>query len=190
MKKSIYIFALNLIFIFVSLTTYAQATYQLTDESKMVIKGTSSLHDWESDVTELQGRAQVSVQDQQPQFQNFTLTVPVKSIKSGKNAMDKNTYEAMEEDQHPTIQFNLNDIQRISDGKITATGKLTIAGQTKPVTLHADYQLQAQDQLNLQGSYSFRMTEYGIAPPTAVFGTIKTGDEITIDYHLTLQKSK
>lgn len=188
MKRSVYIFTLSLILIFASWAANAQATYQITDASKMVIKGTSSLHDWESDVTKLQGQAEVRLQGQQPSFQNLNLTVPVKSIKSGKSSMDKNTYEALEEDQHPTIQFSLNEIESISNGKIKATGDLTIAGQTKPVTLNADYQLQGQDQISLQGSYALRMTEYDIDPPTAVFGTIKTGDEITIDYNLHLHK--
>lgn len=189
MKNQAYISLLSLLLIFVFHTAPAQHTYQLSKESKMVIKGTSSLHDWESDVTELQGEAQAGLEGKEPQFQRFTLTIPVKSIKSGKGAMDKNTYAALEEDKHPTIQFNLNDIQRISNGKITASGNLTIAGQTKPVTLHAEYQMQAQDQLNLRGSYSMRMTDFDIEPPTAVFGTIKTGDEITIDYNLKLQKN-
>lgn len=190
MKKPIYIFVISLLMIMVFQTLQAQETYQVSQESKMVIKGTSSLHDWESEVTELQGQAQLSLQGQKPSFQGFTFDIPVKSIKSGKSSMDKNTYVALEEDQHPTIKFNLNEIQEINNGKITATGNLTVAGQTKPVTLKADYQVQGQDQINLSGSYPMRMTEYGIEPPTAVFGTIKTGDEITIDYRLKLQKIK
>ena len=39
------------------------------------------------------------------------------------------------------------------------------------------------------GSYIMKMTDFGVDPPTAVFGTIKTGDEITIDYNLQLKKS-
>ncbi|MEK6478258.1 YceI family protein [Catalinimonas sp. 4WD22] len=189
MKNSHYIIALTLIFVSVSCATFAQSTYQIANDSKMVIQGTSSLHDWESDVTKLEGKAQLQVQDQQPQFQNFSLTIPVESIKSGKSAMDKNTYEALHEDDYPNIQFTLKEIQNAGQGKITASGNLSIAGVTKPVTLSADYDLNNPAQISLEGSHSFKMTEFGIEPPTAVFGTIKTGDEITIAYTLQLSKT-
>jgi len=32
------------------------------------------------------------------------------------------------------------------------------------------------------------MTEFGIEPPTAIFGTLKTGDEISIDFNVVFKK--
>lgn len=189
MKNAHYIIALTLIFVSVSCATFAQSTYQIASDSKMVIQGTSSLHDWESDVTKLEGKAQLQLQNQQPQFQSFSLTIPVESIKSGKSAMDKNTYEALKEDDYPNIQFTLKEIKNAGQGKIKASGNLSIAGTTQPVTLSADYDVNNPNQISLEGSHSFKMTEFGIDPPTAVFGTIKTGDEITIAYTLQLSKT-
>jgi hypothetical protein len=37
-------------------------------------------------------------------------------------------------------------------------------------------------QLAFEGSQTIKMTDYGITPPTALFGTLKTGDEITITF--------
>lgn len=177
-----------LLLMFFSPNIQAQSTYQLSDDSKMVIKGTSSLHDWESDVTTLKGEGVVKIQNQQPDFQNLTLTIPVESIKSGKSAMDKNTYEALQEEKHPNIKFTLNDIKSISQGEVKASGQLSIAGKSKAVVLTADYDMLNQEQISLKGSYTLKMTDFGIDPPTAVFGTIKTGDEITVDYNLQLKK--
>lgn len=167
----------------------AQSTYQVSEDSKMVIKGTSSLHDWESDVITLKGEGMVNVENQQPQIQDFRLTIPVEAIKSGKSAMDKNTYEALNEEQYPNIEFTLDEVQSISGDKVKASGKLSIAGETRPVTLTADYDLRNSSVINLRGSYTMKMTDFGVEPPTAVFGTIKTGDEITVDYTLQLKKS-
>jgi len=167
----------------------AQATYQISDDSKMVIKGTSSLHDWESDVVTLKGRGMVNVENQQPHIRDFHLTIPVEAIKSGKSAMDNNTYEALNEESYPNIEFSLDEVQSISGGKVKASGELSIAGETRPVTLTADYDLQDSNLISLRGSYTMKMTDFGVDPPTAVFGTIKTGDEITVDYTLQLKKS-
>ena len=155
----------------------------------MTIKGTSTLHDWESDVTQLQGSAQIKIQDRCPQFEQVALTIPVESIKSGKAAMDKNTYEALQEEKYPNIQFTLQDIKSLEPGKISATGKLSMTGTTQLVELSAEYNIPYPGQISLHGSHTMKMTDFGIAPPTAVFGTIKTGDEITIDYTLYLNKN-
>jgi len=164
----------------------AQTTYKVSDESKMIIKGTSTLHDWESDVTQLQGEAQVEMKDQQPHFQQITLTVPVKSIKSDHEAMDKNTFNTLQEEEYPNIQFTLNDIESISEKEIKAIGDLTVAGNTQSVVVSAEYEMTASEQITLVGSQTLKMTDFLIEPPTAVFGTIETGDEITIDYTLQL----
>jgi len=167
----------------------AQSTYQVSEDSKMVIKGTSSLHDWESDVITLKGKSTVSVENQQPMIRDFRMTIPVEAIKSGKSAMDNNTYEALNEETYPNIEFSLDEVQNISGDKIKASGKLSIAGETRPVSLTAVYDMDNSDMINLRGSYIMKMTDFGVDPPTAVFGTIKTGDEITIDYNLQLKKS-
>lgn len=189
MKKPTLIVLMSLAFSCIFQLSYAQNQYTLSDQSKMVIKGTSSLHDWESDVSEMKADARMSIQSQTPQIQNLTLSVPVQSIKSGKSAMDKNTYEALKEKENPNIQFRLEDASCPNPGKIRAKGTLSIAGKTQPVTLNASYEVLSNGQLSLKGSHQMKMTDFGVDPPTAVFGTIKTGDEITIDYTLQLVKS-
>lgn len=187
-KLSIYI-SLGLLLLFSAAQLSAQSTYRLSENSKMVIKGTSSLHDWESDVESVRGEGIVALENQQARFQDFNMSIPVTSIKSGKSAMDKNTYEALQEEKYPTIEFSLNQIESLSRDKIRASGKLSIAGKIRPVTLTANYDLHNADLISLKGSYTMKMTDFGVEPPTAVFGTIKTGDEITIDYNLQLEKT-
>lgn len=181
--------SLCLVMLFSITDLTAQSTYQVSEESKMVIKGTSSLHDWESDIITLKGKGTVNVENQQPKIRDFRLTIPVEAIKSGKSAMDKNTYEALNEEAYPNIEFSLDEVHSTSGDKVKASGKLSIAGETRPVTLTADYDLDNSNMISLRGSYTMKMTDFGVDPPTAVFGTIKTGDEITIDYNLQLKKS-
>lgn len=177
----------GLLLLVLATTLRAQVPYQVADNSTMVIRGTSTLHDWESEVTQLQGEAKVTTQEQPPVIQDFTLTIPVKSIKSGKKAMDKNTFEALREEEHPNVQLRLRDIRPTGADQLRATGDLTVAGQTQPVTVQASYTADA-NQITVQGSHTMKMTDFGIDPPTALLGTIKTGDKITVDYTLHLQK--
>jgi len=36
------------------------------------------------------------------------------------------------------------------------------------------------------GSYKFKMSSFGIDPPRAMLGTIRTGDEVTIKFKINL----
>jgi polyisoprenoid-binding protein YceI len=79
-----------------------------------------------------------------------------------------------------------------TDGNVhtlQATGKLTVAGVTKTMTLTVNCKWNAADKsMVVNGVKSFKMTEYSVKPPTALFGTIKTGDQISIDFYVKVTK--
>lgn len=167
-----------------SMNVYAINPFKLAESSKIVIKGTSSVHDWESDVTEIDGTGTFTVNEGKIISANdVRITVPVKSIKSGKDGMDNKTHEALKASEAPTIQFKLHDIESAENGKIKASGELTIAGVTKPVTISGDYELRG-NQIVISGTQNLDMKTFDIKPPTAMFGAIKAGAGISIDYTL------
>ena len=109
----------------------------------------------------------------------------VKSIKSGQSGMDKNIYKALKSDDFPKIEFKSENL-KIEGNEITGKGTLTIAGQSKEINVNLE--LIKKDPRNIvSGTIALKMTEYGIKPPTAVFGTIKTGDEIKIEILLSIK---
>ncbi|WP_175402724.1 YceI family protein [Mangrovivirga cuniculi] len=166
------------------------AQYKVDSKSSTLsIFGTSSLHDWEIEANTLQGSANFDVSEGiVKDINNLTFEVVVKSLKSGKSGMDNNTYDALEAKNHDKITFKLKEVNKItplSGGKckIEASGVLTIAGNARNVkmTVTAD---ASGSKVNIKGSYSMKMTSFDIDPPTAVFGTIKTGDEVKIEFNV------
>ena len=64
---------------------------------------------------------------------------------------------------------------------ISASGNLVINGVKKPITLK--FSIEKSDKVYiLEGSHKLLMTTFGIAPPKALLGTIKTGDEIEVKF--------
>ncbi|MEH0155092.1 YceI family protein [Limibacter armeniacum] len=169
-----------LILAMISLNVSAQNSEKVINlkKQKIQIHGTSTLHDWTCDVTESAIKVIADFDGAGvTTLKGATVNIPVKGIKSGKSAMDSNTYSALKMKSHPNIIFKLN---APTEGS-TLKGTLTIAGTSNPVTLKAD-----KKGNTFSGKYTFKMSEFGIEPPTAMFGTVKTGDEVTIEYSVDL----
>jgi polyisoprenoid-binding protein YceI len=166
----------------------ANAQYKLNaNTSNMYIDGTSSLHDWTETVEEMSGSINAEIANNAiAKVKMLSISIPVSSIKSGKSGMDKNTYAALNSKEYPNIKFALKSYSK--DGNaLTLKGNLTISGTTKPVVVKAVYEVKP-NSLEVEGKHTFKMSEFGVEPPTAMMGTIKTGDEITIRFNLVFDK--
>ncbi|GEO11563.1 YceI family protein [Segetibacter aerophilus] len=165
-----------------------QAKFRAQNGSVQVA-GTSSLHDWTEKSDKGGGEATFSFNnDKLADLAALTFSVPAKSLKSEHNMMDNNTHKALNAENNPNITFvaGSGSVTPIDANtySIKASGRLTIAGNTRETEVIATGKVNADKSISVSGSKKFKMTEYGVKPPTAMFGTIKTGDEITISYNL------
>ena len=100
--------------------------------------------------------------------------------------MDKNIYKALDTDDHKNITFKLAEVKSVTNKSagvftVNTIGDLTISGVTKRVPLNFDINVSGSS-VTLTGEKSFNMTDFSIDPPKALFGTITTGDAITIKF--------
>lgn len=200
MKKTFLIYSL---FIYLVLPATAQTTYKVSEESIMSISGTSTIHDWTSKVNEINGTYILNESITEKKLpksgsivESVKIEIPVLSIVSPRGAtMDNKTYNALKSEEHPNIIFEVtqDQIKSITDPKsdkfqLDVTGNLTIAGHTKQISLILDGQKVDEKTLKFKGSIPIDMIAYDVEPPTAMFGQIKTGKDVTIDFELTLVK--
>lgn len=178
MKKAVIFLTLVLS----AITTFGQTHKLESENSKLTITGTSTVHDWEAIVEEFSGSAKISTENGAlTGIHDLNFAAEVKSIKSGKGGMDKKIYGALNDKKHKEIIFKATEINA-ADGKAIATGNLSISGVTKTVQVSATYTIQPDGSILFTGSYPMKMTDFGVDPPTAVFGTIKSGNEIAINF--------
>lgn len=160
--------------------------------SKMVILGTSSVHDWEIEVADFSCDAAITNDASGiVKVSDVSVVCEVKNVKSDNKIMDGKTYKALEGDKHPKITFK--SAENISVSANTATkikGQLSIAGKTKEVELPFTLQDASDSTVKIAGKMPVKMSDFGIDPPTAMMGALKTGDEVVISYDLTLKKSE
>jgi polyisoprenoid-binding protein YceI len=173
---------------FMATVVIAQAQTLSIKSSTVTINGETNVnHDFKINATKVNGK--MTIANNRPE--TLTVEIPVKSLISGENLMDKKTHEAFNEPKNPTILFNmteLNSIQVTGDNiAVTITGNLSFSGATKKVTLKADGKTASPGVYTFEGSLPIKMSDYGMKPPTAMLGTMKTKDQVTVNYKVTFE---
>lgn len=177
-----------LLLMFIATGVMVQGQTLTIKSSEVTINGETNVnHDFKINATKVNGK--MTVADNRPK--TLTVEIPVSSLVSGERLMDKKTHEAFNEPKNPTILFNmteLNSIQVEGDNiAVTVTGNLTFSGATKKVTLKADGKTTTPGVYTFEGVLPVKMSDYGMKPPTAMLGTMKTKDQVMVNYKVTFE---
>lgn len=176
----------------------AQSTEYIVDESStMVITGTSTIHDWEADVEEfnLDVSLDPTLLEKEPlevPVSALALTVPVNAIESGKGGMNRRINGALKEKDHPQIMFNMTSVeladtvQSAESFTLILKGNLNVAGFEKEVSFPVTGAKIDVANYRFEGSYGINMKDYEVDPPSAMLGTIRSGEEVEIIFDILL----
>ena len=189
LDRPVVIASLTILLITSNIQTHAQVTYQLHANPELKVSGTSTIHDWDMISNSASGMAKVVVENGElMNINSLKVVMPVRSLKSGKGAMDTNAYKALKADKFPEIIFELMDVKQIEWQQVRVKGNLSISGTTREAVLEGRYQI-ADDKILFSGERTIKFSEFNIDPPTAVFGTIRTGDDLTLSFNITFQST-
>lgn len=169
-----------------------QTIYKQTPESYLTIAGTSTLHEWTmtSSQPQLVAAIETTSDGNVSQIKSLVLTAQSQSLKSAHNGMDKNAYSALKVDKHKAINFIMTSAT-VQKNVIQCLGNLSIAGVTKQVSVDATCTLKSgKSSLICTGNKVLKMSDYQVEAPSFMFGTVKTGDEITISFNIELVPTK
>jgi polyisoprenoid-binding protein YceI len=187
MKRIKYLLAVVLIISLAGAGVPVNNKYTLSKGYAFSINGTSNLHDWDEKVETVTGNGIIDWNtDGTFNVAALNINLTVRSIKSTKGSvMNNNTYKALKADAHPYIVFTLTaPVKSVAANGETVTAKinLSIAGVTKTVNMSVKAASRGRGNITFEGSQTIKMTDYGITPPRALLGTLKTGNEITIHF--------
>jgi len=167
-------------------------------ESKLWIEGTSNLHGWSCKATTLDAAIDLDAMlagqlaSAPPKaLKRVHVKVPVKSLKCGHDAMDNNLYKALKATDSSSIDYILATFEAVpGEAKDTFTlhtvGTLTVAGSENKVEMDVIASRMPDGSVMAKGLVPIKMTDYGIKPPTAIFGRVKTGNEVKVNFELTI----
>jgi hypothetical protein len=179
----------------------AQPRIHLAPASTLELNGKSTMHDFESRATKMDlavelapalpaGSSALERLAAPGAVKSFVFTIPVESLRSSKDGLDKNLYKALKSSSNPNITFRMTGLPHVVQiaGRgldVTAIGDLEVAGQSRSIDL-AVRATTTSEGLVVEGRESLLMSDYGIKPPTMMLGAIKTQDRIEISFRLLL----
>ena len=169
---------------------------KLAGESKLWFDGKSTVRDWSCKATAIEAAIDASgatavadVLKGQKAVTTATLTFPTEKLDCANGTMNGHMLKALNATKHPNITFALSsyELTAATPTKGTLQGTLTINGVAKAITLPAEFAAGTAGALRVTGSYALKMTEWQVAPPKLMLGTLKVNEMITVNYDLQLQ---
>ncbi|MDX2247748.1 MAG: YceI family protein [Bacteroidia bacterium] len=171
--------------------------YILGQGSVCSVKGSSTLHDWNVTIGKVSGEITLD--------KSFTkkaspakgaviaagnISFEVKSMDGGRGAvMNDKIYNAFQSEKNPNVVFTLvkatvTEVKTDGSFTLNATGNLTMAGNTQSISFPLTGKKGTDGRYNFTGEKSLDMTTYGMEPPSAMFGQIETGKDVTLIFNL------
>ncbi|MFL5500039.1 MAG: YceI family protein [Gemmatimonadaceae bacterium] len=169
---------------------------RLDPGSELTIAGTSSMHDFHCKTDKINAYVDVDpgytrdlTKVARP-IVSVKVNIVARTLSCGNSTMDNNMYKTLKADQNPLIQYTLAGYD-ILDGTASpssfaakTTGTLVISGQQKTIDMKIKADRTADGKAIAQGEQDLKMSEFGITPPSFMFGRLKVGDEIKVKFTL------
>lgn len=168
------------------------------DTGKVTIAGTSNIHEYTASTTNVrvtQARLGAVLDGRfcdnalKPgAVDAFEISIAAATLTSPKGeALDKNMRKALKTDQFPEITFHLTKLDTTGKpaGAAKALGTLKIAGVEREVAVDITTKADGE-KLVVQGRLDLLMTDYGIKPPVAMMGMLKTDPKVTVTFETVL----
>ena len=168
------------------------------DSARITISGTSNIHAYTASTTTVRvTRAQLTGELEGPDMwsnalkpgavEAFEIAIPAATLTSPRDGLDKNMHEALKVKDHPDIVFRLLRFEPGSGapGTLRGIGVLQIAGVEREVSFDVTTQREGST-LKVQGRLLLLMTDFGIKPPVAMLGMLKTDPKVAITFETVL----
>ena len=193
--KRIILFSALIAIMSISISLTAQSKYLLNSHS-IKIEGTSNVMSWEAEVPEVSGEfiLQANGSGEIIDVEKVSVRIESTAIKGTEGrAMTEKIHEALNVQRYQYITFRLQEVQQVRSSsnnpdffRMVSTGVLTISGVSKSISLTTVGRVNPGGDIVLTGTQDINMTDYEVKPPRAMFGALRTREEITVKYSISL----
>ena len=162
--------------------------------AKVALAGTSNIHEFTAATTEVRvtrvalasgvsGPGLLAAVLNPGAVEAFEIAIRTASLSSPKEGIDKNMHKALKAAEFKDITFRLLRLE--AKPGLRAIGMLKIAGVEREIAIDLKTS-STPAALTITGEVPLLMTDYGIAPPKAMLGMLKTDPKITVTFDVVL----
>lgn len=173
--------------------------YVIEDKSELFITGTSNVNSFCCTSLETFRSGELTYElrgDNMIRISQGQLNLTTSMMDCGGKQITKDFQKALRADEFPKIKIILNSISYNDPQKGdewqtgVADTDIVIAGCSNHKFLDVQFKYAGADRLEAHASTKVCISDFGIEPPTALFGLIKVDDEVEINMrmHLTVQQ--
>ncbi|HEY3134112.1 MAG TPA: YceI family protein [Gemmatimonadaceae bacterium] len=169
---------------------------RLDPGTQLTIEGTSTLHDFHCKTDKINAYVDVDpgytkdlTKVARP-IAAVKVNIVVKTLACGNGQMDRNMYNTLKADENELIKYTLSGYD-ILDGTASpssfvanTSGTLVIAGKERPIAMQVSAERTSDGKAVARGEQTLRMSDFGIEPPSFMFGRLKVGDQIKVKFNL------
>ena len=164
-------------------------------DSRLWLEGSSNVRDWRCETTSLDASIDIDEAGASPvpRVRHVQVRVPAHTLTCGRSQMDNIMYKALHVDDAPECRQIVGHFEVVPDGddtnrSLVMQGTLRIAGRERVVRVPVAVQEQRDGSVRAQGALPILMTDYGITPPTALFGVLRTENRIVVKFDLRVDR--
>lgn len=173
------------------------ASMELEPSSRLWVTGTSSVRGFECEAVGFEASVASQGSDAigavlsgSKSVDNVEVTIAAGKLDCRNGTMNGHMLKAIKATEHPTITFRLSsyELAQASDSmKVSMTGKLSLGGVERDITLDALAAPAPDNTLRVTGIHDLSMKDYGLKPPSLMLGTMKVHDKVKVHFDLILK---
>jgi hypothetical protein len=180
--------ALSLSLLFVAEFVFGQQQFYLYYSGVIEVSGFTNNYNWKMKTDSVECKAQLTLINRQlKEINSLSFSVPVNKLKSANTYMDRIAHKTLKSPPFDKIYFNYlqSEISPWDDKDqylIKASGNLTVAGLTQAIKMDLIATLINDGTITFAGNHKLKLSTYQVRPSKSLMGTLKTSDEITINF--------
>lgn len=164
----------------------------IMDGSKLKINGTSNVTDFECIYDEKIEQDTLShyveFEDTFVAVGGDELRLEIDSFDCGKRGINRDFRKVLRSSEYPNIDIRLEKVYREEGKPVEADVAITLAGTTNQYRVRLHQVALEKSSATVGGSQIINMTDFGIEPPTALFGLIKVDNTLQINFTLRIKQ--
>jgi hypothetical protein len=166
-------------------------------QNKLWIEGGSNVHDWSCKARSFEAHVDVDSVDASSNeaslgaehVKRVSVNVPVRNLSCGNGRMERDLYHALKADDPTTPSFIIGVFDALRAPQqgisyIDTEGTITVGGAQKGTRLRITMERRTDGTVVAHGSVPLLMTDFGVTPPTGLFGLIRSRNEIVVRFEV------